>query len=141
MPFIDRTGAEVISLRRVVVDDVEYHLDAGLVQRPDHCLELRYLLAALARGCIVVVRREESDRVVAPVVAQAPGDQLSVVHELMHWQQLDRGDAELGQVVKRSRMAQPGVGTALRRRNIGVPRGESLHMDLVNDRVVQRDIR
>ena len=33
--------AELVALGRVVVDDVEDHLDAGGVQAPDHHLELR----------------------------------------------------------------------------------------------------
>ena len=57
-------------------------------------LELRDLLAASAARGVLVVRREEADRVVAPVVAQAALDQVRVVHELVHRQQLDRGDAE-----------------------------------------------
>ena len=33
-------GPEVVAFGGVVVDDVEDHLDAGLVERPDHGLEL-----------------------------------------------------------------------------------------------------
>ena len=40
--------AEVVALGGVVVDDVEDHLDAGLVQRPHHRLELGDLLAVAA---------------------------------------------------------------------------------------------
>jgi hypothetical protein len=36
---------EVVALGRVVVDDVEDHLDAGLVQGLHHLLELLHLLA------------------------------------------------------------------------------------------------
>ena len=42
--------AQVVALGRVVVDDVEDDLDPGLVQRPDHGLELGDLLAPLAGG-------------------------------------------------------------------------------------------
>jgi hypothetical protein len=136
-----QSRAEVIALRSVVVDDVEYHLDAGLMQGPDHRLELRNLLASLASGSVVVVRGEEADRVVAPVVAESAPDQLSIVHELMHWQQFDRGETQFGQVVERRRVGQARIGTALRRRYVRVPRGESFHVDLIDDRLVQRDIR
>ena len=44
--------AEVVSLGRVVVDDVEDHLDARAVERLDHPLELPHLLAARPRGRI-----------------------------------------------------------------------------------------
>jgi hypothetical protein len=59
----------VVALGGVVVDDVEDHLDAGLVQRLDHRLELQHLLPAGAVGGVPVVRGEEADGVVAPVVA------------------------------------------------------------------------
>ncbi len=42
-----------------------------------------------------VVRREEADRVVAPVVAQAPLGQAVVGDELVHRHQLDRGHTQL----------------------------------------------
>ena len=37
--------AEVVAFGGVVVDDVEDHLEAGVVQRPHHRLELGHLLA------------------------------------------------------------------------------------------------
>src|SRR3712207_7606518 len=49
----------------------------------DHRLELLHLLAAGAEGRVVVVRGEEADRVVAPVVRQAALLQRVVVHELV----------------------------------------------------------
>ena len=64
-------GPRVVALGGVVVDRVEDYLDPGLVQRPDHRLELLHLLAAGAAGGVGVVRGEEADGVVAPVVAQA----------------------------------------------------------------------
>jgi hypothetical protein len=54
-----------------------------------------------------VVGGEEADRVVAPVVAQALLDQEVVVDELVHGQQLDRGDAEPLQVLDRAGWARP----------------------------------
>ena len=39
-----------VAFRRVVVDDVEDHLEAGGVQRAHQCLELAHLLAAAACG-------------------------------------------------------------------------------------------
>ena len=134
-------GPEVVALGGVVVDDVEDDLDAGLVQRADHRLELRDLLAALPGGGVVVVRGEEADRVVAPVVPQSPLDQVSVVDELVHGQQLHRGHAELDQVVDRGRMGQPGVRAALGLRDVRVAGGEALDVDLVDDRLVELDVR
>ncbi len=87
--------ALVVALGGVVVDDVEDHLDAGVVQGLHHLAELLHLLAPLAVAGVVVVRREVGDRVVAPVVAQAQLVQAAVVDELVHRHQLDRGDAEV----------------------------------------------
>jgi hypothetical protein len=62
----------VVALGGVVVDHVEDDLDPGRVQRADHGLELLHLLAAAAAGGVGVVRGEETDGVVAPVVAAGP---------------------------------------------------------------------
>ena len=104
----------MVALGGVVVDDVEDHLDARLVQRPDHRLELGDLLAPLAGGGVLVVRGEEADRVVAPVVPQPALDEVGVVDELVHGQQLHGGDAEPGEVVDGGGVGQAGVGAALR---------------------------
>ena len=60
----------VVALGGVVVDHVQDDLDARVVQRLDHGLELAHLLAELAGRGVAVVRRQEADRVVAPVVRQ-----------------------------------------------------------------------
>ena len=65
---------------------------------PHHRLELGDRVAA---SPIARLGREEADRVVAPVVAQAALDQAAVVDEGVHRQQLDRGDAEALQVLDR----------------------------------------
>ncbi|WP_220089816.1 hypothetical protein, partial [Lonsdalea populi] len=61
----------------------------------DHLLELLDLLSQIARIGVLVVRGEEPDRVVAPVVAQPLLDEMAVLHELVDRHQLDRGDAKL----------------------------------------------
>ena len=61
----------------------------------DHGLELLDLVPDVAGGAVGVLRREEADGVVAPVVGQALLLQRAVVDELVHGHQLDRGDAEL----------------------------------------------
>jgi hypothetical protein len=70
----------------VVVNDVEDDFEAGAMQALDHRLEL----AERARRRVAHVRREEPDRVVAPVVAKAELDQALVVDERVHGQELDR---------------------------------------------------
>jgi hypothetical protein len=129
---------EVVAFGCVVVDDVEDYLEAGGVERLHHLLEFAHLPAVVAGAAVGAVRRQEADRVVAPVVAQAALDQEAVVHELVDGQQLDRGDAELLQVGNRRRVRQPGICAAQRLRHIAVPGGEALHVQLVDDGVVQR---
>ena len=133
--------SEVIAFGGVVVDDVEDHFDAGRVQRLDHLLELADLLAALAGARVLVVRREEADRVVAPVVAQPARDEVAVVDELMHRHQFDGADAEPGQVIERSRVGESGIGAAQRRRNTGHAGREPLDVQLVDFGLVQRPVR
>jgi hypothetical protein len=87
----------------------------GRVQRLDHRLEL----ADQAGGAVAVVGREEADRVVAPVVAQAALDQMAVVDEGVHRHQLDRSDAQALEVVDDRRRGQAGVGAAQVRRHVG----------------------
>ena len=89
MPLKDSVGPEMVALGGVVVDDVDHHLDAGIVQAADHGLPL----GQVARGQIALLGREEADRVVAPVVGQAALDQMPVLDEGVHRQELDRGDA------------------------------------------------
>src|SRR5690606_12618873 len=58
-------GTHLVTLRRMVIDDVEDHFDVRLVQAADHQLELVDVAAGReVAGC----GREEADRVVAPVV-------------------------------------------------------------------------
>ena len=136
--------AEVVALRRVVVDDVQDHLDAGRVHRAHHLLELLHLLADLVLGVggagVLLVRREEAEGVVAPVVAQPLLGQRAVVHELVHRHQLDRRHAELGEVVGDRGVRQAGVRAAQLLGDLRVQLGEPLHVGLVDQALVVGDV-
>ena len=109
----EREGwAHVVALCRVVVDDVEDDLDVSRVQGLDHRLELRDLCARVLCSRVCVVRGEVADRVVAPVVRQSLGLQRRIVRELLDRHELDRGDAELRQVLDDRRVRHTGVGAA-----------------------------
>ena len=129
-------GAEVIALGGVVVDDVEDHLDAGAVQLAHHRLELEHLLAALARGAVGVVRGEEADRVVAPVVREALVEQRRVLHELVHRHELDRRHAEAREVLDHRRVADGGVGAADLLGDAGMELRQALDVGLVDHGLV-----
>ena len=119
-------------LGRVVVDDVEEHLDAGRVEVLHHLLELAHLLAAVARGGVRRVRGEEPDRVVAPVVRQPVLREGRLGGELLGGQQLHRGDAEVAEIVGDHPVAEAGVRPAELLGDPVVQRGEALHVQLVD---------
>jgi hypothetical protein len=138
MPRKHSAGPSGAGFGGVVEHHVEHHFQAGPVQRVHHRLELADLPAGAARpdgGGVAVVRREEADRVVAPVVRQPPRDQERFGHVLVHGQQFDGGDAQAGQVRDGGVVGQPGVGPAQLRGNIRVAHGEALDVDLVQHRV------
>ena len=82
------------------------------MQRTDHGLEFLHLLAPGTETGVVVVRGEETDGVVAPVVGQPTLDERGVVHELVHGHQLDRGHAEITEMFDHHRVRQTGVTAA-----------------------------
>ena len=122
-------------LGRVVVDHVEDHLDARGVQVAHHRLELGHLLAAVARGRVGVVRGEEADRVVAPVVHEAALDHRRLGDELVDRQQLDGRHAEVAQVVDDRGRRHAGVRAAQLLRHPVVERGHPLDVRFVDDGV------
>ena len=136
MPRKASVGTELVALRGVVVDHVEDHLDVRLVQRLHHRLELLHLLATLAAGGVGVVRREEADRVVAPVVREPLVDQRGVLHELVHGHQLDRGDAETLEVRDGGRVGDAGVRPADLLGYVGMGHRQTLDVRLVDHRLV-----
>ena len=142
---VDAAEAErrtaVVALGGVVVNHVEDDLDARRVQRPDHGLELADLLAPLAGAGVPVVRREEADRVVAPVVGQVALDQRLLGEELVHRQQLHRGDPDPAQVLDHRRVAHPRVGAPLGQRDLRVAQRQAADVRLVDHRLVVRDAR
>ena len=76
---------------------------------------LTMALNSFANGVLQIarLRREEGDRVVAPVVAQALLDQIAVVDEGVDRQQLGAGDAERAQIGRNVRMGQAREGAAI----------------------------
>ena len=140
-PLEAQRRTEVVPLGRVVVDDIEDDFDPGVVQRPHHALELLHLLAELTGGRVSVVRREEPDRVVAPVVAEALVEQRVVVHELVHGHQLDGGDTDALVVLDHRRMGEGGVRAARVLRDVRVELRETLDVRLVDHRLGVRDAR
>jgi hypothetical protein len=125
----------------VVVHDVEDHLEPGAMQRLDHLAEFRNLTARRGLTRILGMWREEADRVVAPVIFQSSREEESVVHELVNGHQLDGGDTEPLQIFDRSRMSETGVGATDFGRQRRELFRETLDVNLVDDRFVERPPR
>ena len=125
-------GSGVIALRSVVEDGVEDHLDARAVERLDHVAELVERPERIAPRAVRVVRCEQCDGGVAPVVGETLGSILRV--ELEHGQKLHGRDAEIAQVG--DLLDEPCVGARLPRGDAGarVPR-EAAHVELVDHRL------
>jgi hypothetical protein len=124
----------------VVVDDVEDHLDSGLVQGFHHPLELEHLLAVGAGRGVERVRREVADRRVAPVVRQPAVVEEALVGDVVDREELDRGDAELLEYASAGSEARPGVRAAQVLAHVGVELREALHVRLVDHRLVPRRV-
>ena len=127
-------GAAVAALRRVIEHHVEDDLEPRSVHGAHQLAELAHRVGERVTG----VRREKGQRVVAPVIHQAPFPQVGLGDELLHRHELHRRDAEINQVLQHRRLRQPEVGAAQVRRHVRVQAGKSLHMQLVDDGLVQR---
>ena len=130
----------MVAFSGVVVDDVEDHLDARAVQRLHHRTEFRDLLPARAGG-VAWVGREEAEGVVAPIVDETSFVQVAVGDEVVHGQELDRGDPEIDQVLQHGAGREAEVGPTQRLRNPWVPRRHALHVAFVDDGPTPRRAR
>ena len=90
---------------------------------------------ARTRRRVALVRCEEADRVVAPVVGQALVGEEPLGNVLVHRQQFHRGHAEVAQVLRRGLVREARVGAANLRRDVRVAGGEALDVHLVQDGV------
>ncbi len=100
---------QLVAFRRMVVDHVQNDLDAVLVQRFHHRLELADLLATVAAARVLGLGCEEVNRVVAPVVVEALAHQVLAIDVRMYRQKLHRGNAEVLQVVQRRLAGETGI--------------------------------
>jgi len=65
---------------RGCVNDVENDFDSSRVQVAHQVFEFVYLAAAIAAAGVFRLRREETDRVVTPVISKAAIDQRLVIN-------------------------------------------------------------
>jgi len=140
-----QVGAVATRLRGVVVDDVEDHFDAGLVEEAHHALDLvqdrcRPTLLRAAGG-VGRFRGEEGEGVVAPVVGQAALEEERLARDRLDREQFERGDAERAQVVDQHRVREAGVGAAQVLRDPGEQLGEAAHVGLVDHGLAPGHVR
>src|SRR6516225_1856246 len=107
--------AVVIPFRSVVEDHIEDDLDSGPVQRLDHVAKLFDRTDPIPARAVSLVRCEEGDRRIAPVVDESSRAILRI--KLEDWQQLNSGNAELLEI--RNLFDKAGESTALLFRNFG----------------------
>jgi hypothetical protein len=124
--------AEMIAFGGVIVDDVEDHLDAGVVQARDRGAEL---VERAGRG-IARLQCKEAERIVAPVIAQSALDQMPIIDEGMNRQELDRRHPEPFEMIDHHRRRERAEGAPPRRRHILALLGQSFDMRLVDDGVL-----
>ena len=92
-------------------------------------------------GGVALLGRKEAQRVVAPVVPEAVLEQVALVEEGMDRQQLDRGDAELVQMLDHGRRGEPAKGAAQLGRHVLALLGQAFDVRLVDDGVFPRHVR
>src|SRR5207247_1434497 len=107
----------------------EDHLDTCRVQGFHHGFELS---DAPGRG-IARFRGEESYGVVAPVIPQAPRDQMTIVHECVYGHEFDSSYSQPREMINNGSCRQGGIGAAESGGNSRVPFRKSFDVKFVND--------
>ena len=117
----------------VIINHVENHFDSGGVQIAHHGFDLAHLATEIAAAGVCRFRGEETDRIVTPVVSKSAIDQCLIIHVRLNGQQLDRGDAQMCEVLNCPGTAEPGISAAQFRRNVRAQFRESFHVQFVDD--------
>ena len=126
-------GAELIAFSGMVIHHVENDLDARRVQGLDHAFKFAHRMIG---GRVARVGREIADRAITPVIAQAPVQQMALIHEVLDRQQLYRRHAQRLQIIDHRPAGQTGIGAAQVGRHFGMAHGETAHMQFVDQRVM-----
>ncbi|MCY1232073.1 hypothetical protein D9M72_445450 [compost metagenome] len=133
------------ALGRVVVHDVQDHFQARRMQELDHAFEfvlhgLRSFRLGGLRG-VVRMGRKERRRVVSPVIGHAQVLEVRLVQVEMDRQQLDRGDAQAGEMLNHCRVRHAGVGAPEVLGDVRMEHALAADVGFVNDGVAPRDVR
>ena len=118
----------LVALGSMVVDHIQQHLDAGIMQALDHGFEFTQIAAAQ----ITWLRGKEAQGAITPVVAQPTVYQKTVIDEGVNRHQFHRGDAERLKMLDDFRVSQTGAGSTQVVRDALMMDGETAHMGFVN---------
>ncbi len=124
------------ALAGVVVDHVQHHLDAGLVQRVDHLDEFGDLQPG--HGGKSGIGREVIQRGIAPVILAAAGMQLRLGRAGVHREQFQGGDAQALEVLDDGRVRHPQKLPAQLRGDVRMQPGQPRDVRLVDDGLLPR---
>ncbi len=132
--FEAQRRALFVAFSRVVVDDIQNYLQAGIVEASHHLFKLAQ--AVLAAGSVTWIRREKTNRVISPIVGQILFEQLIVVDKGMYGQKLNGSDSERLDIADHFLGGQSRVGSAQFRRHGRMLFGVAFDVQLVKNRVV-----
>ena len=121
----------------MIEHDVQNHFDASIVKRIDHLPAFQNGVAAQ----IVLMWREKTQRVVAPVIDQALVMQELLADVTLHRHQLHAGDAQRLQIGQHLIIAHARESPALLRGDAGVIDCETPQMGLVEHALCHGDAR
>ena len=121
---------EFVAFAGMVEDDVENDFEPGVVKPGDSFPHFTPAARREAR-----VGRHHGDGIVAPVIGKPERRQVTLVDPRRARQKLQRRDAEPRQMRDRRVMRETGEGPAQMLRNVGMRRGETLDVKLIDDRI------
>ena len=126
---------ELVAFGRMVVDDVEDHLDPGVVELVHHLLEF------VDERCAQIARigGKKSDRIVPPIIPETLFQEVIVVNKRVDRQQLDRRDPKRSQIAGDMGVGEPREGASQLLRHLLMTHGEAPDVHLVDDRQFPRD--
>ena len=128
----------MVAFSRVVIDDVENDFDVIVVEGPHHILELRNSGAGFLGSCIVLVRCQEAEGVVSPVVAETELVEPIILIELVDRHELDSCHAKVFEVLDDRGVGEASIGAAIILGHVRVRHGHALDVSFVNNGLIHR---
>ena len=128
-----QSGTELVAFGGVVVDHVENHFNATGVQSCDHHLKLLHRVLGDVHGGIATVGGKKSEGIIAPIIAEPPLEEMPIVEKVVHREELDGRDPQIGQMADGGFRSKPGISAAQRLRYLRMQFGEAFHVHLVDE--------